>query len=247
MNLLIFKEEELDGKILGVSGRRAKHLLDILKIREGKSIRLGMVNGPVGTGEVIHCTKKEVQLRVNLAEKPIPDIHVELILALPRPIMLQRILKQATVLGVRHFYLVRSRRVEKSFFQSPVLEPEKMESLLIEGMEQGMDTHLPAVSVHHWFKPFAEEVLPTLEGRKIIAHPQAEDSLPGLNFSFSEQKRVCLAIGPEGGWNDFELDMFAAQGFASFTMGKRILHVDTAVVALLSQLQLLFDLEEYRI
>ena len=49
--------------------------------------------------------------------------------------------------------------------------------------------------------------------------------------------------GPEGGWNDFELDMFVDQGFIPFTMGKRILHVDTATVALLAQLQLLYDLQ----
>ncbi|MCI5151399.1 MAG: hypothetical protein D3916_18805, partial [Candidatus Electrothrix sp. MAN1_4] len=83
---------------------------------------------------------------------------VELILALPRPIMLQRILKQATVMGIRRLHLIRSAKVEKSFFQTPVLEPEKIRELLLEGLTQAMDTCLPEVHIHRRFKPFVQDV-----------------------------------------------------------------------------------------
>ena len=243
MNLLIFEGDELQGRRLTLSGRRAKHLLKVLRVEPGDTVRVGMVNGPVGSGVVVALEAKEVVLEVTLEHKPSCDFHIELILALPRPIMLQRILKQATVLGVRRFYLIRSRRVEKSFFQSPVLAPDKIRELLVEGMEQGMDTWLPEVSIHKQFKPFAQEVLPQLDGTGIIAHPRVETSLGALDVPGKERKPLLLAVGPEGGWNDFELDMFADQGFIPFTMGKRILHVDTATVALLAQLQLLYDLK----
>ncbi|WP_319548292.1 16S rRNA (uracil(1498)-N(3))-methyltransferase [Desulfogranum marinum] len=243
MNLLIFEDDELLGRRLILSGRRARHLLKVLRVEPGHTVRVGMVNGPVGSGLVITLGANTVTLEVTLEQKPVCDLHVELILALPRPIMLQRILKQATVLGVRRFYLIRSRRVEKSFFQSPVLAAEKIRELLVEGMEQGMDTWLPEVSIHKQFKPFAQEVLPQVEGTGIIAHPRVETPLAGLDVPGKERKPLLLAVGPEGGWNDFELDMFADQGFIPFTMGNRILHVDTATVALLAQLQLLYDLQ----
>ena len=52
---------------------------------------------------------------------------------------------------------------------------------------------------------------------------------------------VLLAIGPEGGWNEYECERYLEKGFSMFTMGPRILHVDTAVVALLAQLALVRD------
>ncbi|PID72793.1 MAG: 16S rRNA (uracil(1498)-N(3))-methyltransferase [Desulfobulbus propionicus] len=242
MNLLIFEECELEGRRLTLTHRRADHLQKVLKVAVGDTVRVGQVNGPLGSGVVTATWNNQIELEVALGEKPQCALYVELVLALPRPIMLQRILKQATVLGVRRFYLIRSRRVEKSFFQSPVLAPEKIHELLVEGMEQGGDTHLPQVSIHKQFKPFAQEVLPQIDGTKIIAHPRVTTSLGALDAPSPQRNTIILAVGPEGGWNDFELDMFSEQQFVPFTMGSRILHVDTAVVALLAQLQLLYDL-----
>jgi len=244
VNLLLLEPSEFIGGEAILSGRRAEHLLRVLKVAPGDVIRVGVINGKLGSGRVLAIEGTAVRLAVELEREPTCDLHVELILALPRPIMLQRILKQATVLGVRRFYLIRSRRVEKSFFHSPVLEFEKMRSLLLEGMEQAMDTWLPEVTIHHQFKPFIEDVLPTLAGQGVIAHPDASGTLAGLPVSGEQGQRLLLAVGPEGGWSDYELQCFMDQGFYGFTMGNRILHVDTAVVSLLAQIQLLYDLRK---
>ncbi|PIE60498.1 MAG: 16S rRNA (uracil(1498)-N(3))-methyltransferase [Desulfobulbus propionicus] len=242
MNLLLFDQGEVSENQLCLSGRRARHLLNVLRVTLGETVRVGQVNGPTGTGRVAEIGKGYVLLELSLGHRPVCDLHLELVLALPRPIMLQRVLKQATVLGVRRFYLIRSRRVEKSFFQSPVLKREKIDSLLREGMEQGMDTWLPEVSLHHHFKPFVQDVAPMLQGEKIIAHPGSMRGMADLLLSpHGGFSRLVLAVGPEGGWNDFELEMFVKNGFQPFSMGRRILHVDSAVVALIAQLQLLYD------
>lgn len=242
MNLLIFDREELAGDHLVLTGRRAEHLLKVLGVKPGRKIRVGEVNGQMGQAEVVKTSESTVSLQVQLDTLPEKGVDVELILALPRPIMLQRILKNATVLGVRKFHLIRSRKVEKSFFQSPVLGEEKIRSLLLEGMEQACDTHLPEVTLYRQFKPFLEDIVPSLSGKGIIAHPDARGTLPQVYQQVQPAGKVLLAIGPEGGWTDYEQDCFSQQGFAPFTMGKRILHVDTAVVALLAQVQLLEDL-----
>ena len=243
MNLLLLEPEELEAGMVTLSGRRAGHLQKVLKVTPGDTVRVGVVAGQMGTGEVLSVEPGAVRMRIALSQEPVTDLHVELILALPRPIMLQRILKQATVLGVRRFHLIRSRRVEKSFFHSPVLESEKIRALLLEGMEQAMDTHLPEVSIHHRFKPFMEDVLPGLVGQGLIADPGGSGTLGRIPVSGEPGQRLLLAVGPEGGWSEYELECFAEQGFYGFTMGNRILHVDTAVVALLAQLQLLYDLK----
>lgn len=243
MNLLLIEPDELEGRTVTLTGRRAEHLLRVLKVAAGDTVRLGVVQGQIGRGRVLAVEGQTIRLAVELSHQPEADLHVELILALPRPIMLQRILKQATVLGVRRFHLIRSRRVEKSFFHSPVLEPEKIRGLLLEGMEQAMDTWLPEVHIHHQFKPFVEDILPTLNGRGLIADPGGSGTLGGIPVSGEPGQHFLLAVGPEGGWSDYELSRFAEHGFYGFTMGNRILHVDTAVVALLAQLQLLYDIK----
>ena len=244
MNLLLFEANELIDGELKLQGRRAEHLVNVLKVVPGDTVRVGLIGGKLGTGRVVAVKGESVHLAVELTRAPTCDLHVELILALPRPIMLQRILKQATVLGVRRFHLIRSRRVEKSFFHSPVLQPDKIRALLLEGMEQAMDTWLPEVHIHHQFKPFVEDVLPTLEGQGLIAHPEGEGTLTAIPISGQAGQRLLLAVGPEGGWSEFEMNQFLEQGFYGFTMGSRILHVDTAVVSLLAQLQLLYDLRK---
>jgi 16S rRNA (uracil1498-N3)-methyltransferase len=244
VNLLILDSQEFDGEEADLTGRRAEHLLQVLKVEVGHSVRVGIIGGKLGTGRVLAVDGESVRLAVELTHQPVCDLHVELILALPRPIMLQRILKQATVLGVRHFHLIRSRRVEKSFFHSPVLAPDKIRSLLLEGMEQAMDTWLPEVTIHHQFKPFIEDILPTLDGQGLIAHPDGAGTLTGIPVSGDAGQRLLLAVGPEGGWSEYEMERFLERGFYGFTMGSRILHVDTATIALLAQLQLLYDLRK---
>jgi len=244
MNLILFEKHELLIDRVILTGRRAEHILKILGLVVGDTLRVGMVNDKIGQGKIVSIRDLAVEIEIDLDREPLPAPNVELILALPRPIMLQRILKQATVLGVRRFHLIRSARVEKSFFHSPVLQPKKIQAFLQEGLEQAMDTRLPEVIIHHRFKPFVEDVVPTLQGQGIIAHPgvsaRLADVFPGRAGGI---KKILLAVGPEGGWNEFEIECFSKQGFAGFSMGSRILHVDTAVVALLAQLQLLHDLK----
>ena len=244
MNLLLLEPSELLANEATLTGRRAGHLLKVLRVVPGDTIRVGVVGGKLGSGRVLAVENETVRLAVELMREPVCDLAVELILALPRPIMLQRILKQATMLGVRRFHLIRSRRVEKSFFHSPVLEPGKIRTILLEGMEQAMDTWLPEVTIHPQFKPFVEDILPLLEGQGLIAHPDAKGTLADLPLAGAPGQRLLLAVGPEGGWSDFELQCFADRGFCGFSMGSRILHVDTAVVGLLAQLQLLYDLRK---
>ena len=107
MNLLLLEPSELVDHEVILTGHRAEHLLRVLRVVEGDTVRVGVINGRIGSGEVLAVEGETVRLAVELTRDPACDLAVELILALPRPIMLQRILKQATVLGVRRFHLIR--------------------------------------------------------------------------------------------------------------------------------------------
>jgi len=245
MNLLLFEPEELSGSLLRLEAgdRRARHIREVLGLGQGDRLRVGMLNGKMGSGLIMGSNGGGFVIEVRLTAPPPVLPAVELILALPRPIMLQRILKQATVLGVRSFYLIRSRRVQKSYFQANLLQPAELRRFLLQGLEQAVDTRIPEVHIHQQFRPFIEEAAPTIraDGR-LVAHPGTDANLAGLFKESRIRGSIVLAVGPEGGWNDFELQCFFDLGFCGFSMGPLILHVDTAVMVLLSQLKILQEL-----
>jgi RsmE family RNA methyltransferase len=110
---------------------------------------------------------------------------------------------------------------------------------LIEGLQQAKDTRLPQVSIHRQFRILVEDQLDFLSDAtlRLVADPAAVTS-PGEAVRKALQvdsgARLLLAIGPEGGWNAFELNLLDAHGFSSIGMGARTLRTDTACVALLA-------------
>jgi len=145
-------------------------------------------------------------------------------------------------MGINHIYLINASRVEKSFFNSSLLITDNYQKRLLNGLEQAGDTTLPQISIHSRFRPFIEDLVPELTHKwqtRLIAHPRSEKSMV---TALPLKGRTVLAIGPEGGWVDFELGKFRELNFTSFSMGPRILKVDTAVTALLAQLELLRQL-----
>ena len=242
MNLLLFESNEItvDDTIV-FNDRRSEHVIRILGCQPGDTVRVGMINGPVGRGEIISIQNTEVVLQFSAEGREPDQPAVDLIMGLVRPIMLKKILVQTASLGVGRIFLINANRVEKSFFGASLLKDEKYRTYLIEGLEQAKDTHLPQVSIHERFRPFVEDFVPTIAksyGRMLVAHPEAGESLKQV-VGTEISGRTLLAVGPEGGWVDYEIEKFIEQAFVPVSMGSRVLRSDTAVVALLSQLMLL--------
>ena len=242
MNLLLFDSKEMtpDSTIV-LNDRRSEHIIRILGCKSGDTVRAGMINGPVGTGEIVSIQNTEVVLRFTAEGGPPDKPALDLIMGLVRPIMLKKILAQAASLGVGRIFLINANRVEKSFFGAALLKDEKYRTYLIQGLEQAKDTYLPQVSIHERFRPFVEDFIPTIAktySRILVAHPEAGEDLKQV-LGTEISGRTLLAVGPEGGWVDFEIEKFLEQSFVPVSMGSRVLRTDTAVVALLSQLMLL--------
>jgi RsmE family RNA methyltransferase len=159
---------------------------------------------------------------------------VNLLLALPRPKVMRRLWAQIAALGVGQIILTNAERVERNYFDTHVLTPDCYRPLLVEGLQQARDTRLPNVSVHRQFKVLVEDELDGVfgGGLRLVADPAA--SRPASAVEREPDERILLAIGPEGGWNDFETDLLEAHGFEAIGMGPRTLRTDTACIALLA-------------
>ncbi|MCC4261800.1 16S rRNA (uracil(1498)-N(3))-methyltransferase [Pseudomonas aestusnigri] len=234
MNLLLLEETDfIDADQVRLSGRRLAHMLDIQQVGVGDTLRVGRINGLMGQGTVLDLDKNSALLNVVLNEQPPAKLPLTLLLAMPRPKMFRRILQHCATLGVPEIILLNSVRVEKSFWQTPFLQPEVVRDNLLLGLEQARDTVLPAVRIEKRFKPFVEDSLPgIIDGRlALVAHPGNFPACPrGID------QPLTLAIGPEGGWVPYEVDKLIEAGMQPVQLGDRILRVETAVTALISRL-----------
>ncbi|MDO9622485.1 MAG: 16S rRNA (uracil(1498)-N(3))-methyltransferase [Pseudomonas sp.] len=234
MNLLLLEDGDFiaaDRALL--SGRRLKHLHEVHRAVVGDSLRVGRLDGLMGSGQLLRLDANEAELSVKL-DLPAPaKLPLTLLLALPRPKMLRRVLQTISAMGVPRVVLLNSYRVEKSFWQTPFLEPAAIREQLILGLEQARDTVLPEIIIEKRFKPFVEDRLPALAAGSLglIGHPGDYPACPR-----SVEQPVTLAIGPEGGWIPYEVDMLHNAGLQPVQLGERILRVETAVTALLARL-----------
>jgi len=231
--LLLFPDDFISPDIVRLTDHRFEHLHKIKKLSLNDTLDAGLINNKTGHAKVIGIDTEKIELQVCLDKDPIAPLAVHLILALPRPKMLKRILQTISAMGVKQLSLIHSAKVEKSFWQTPWLEIDKLQQNLILGLEQAKDTKMPIVTCYPRFKPFVEDVLPELitNSRAIIAHPG--------QGNFCQKKNtiqpITLAIGPEGGFTDYEVDKFKQAGFIVCHLGQRILRVENAIPVLLGR------------
>ena len=235
MNLLLLEDADFVGvDRVRLSGRRLRHLHEVHRAEAGDRLRVGRLGGLMGEGQLLSLGAEQAELQVCLDQPPPAKLPLTLVLALPRPKMLKRVLQTVSAMGVPRLVLVNSYRVEKSFWQTPFLEPEAIREQLILGLEQARDTLLPEVSIEKRFKPFVEDRLPTLAAGSLglVGHPGEHPPCPR-----AVSGPVTLAIGPEGGWIPYEVDLLReTAGLQPVQLGERILRVETAVPALLARL-----------
>jgi RsmE family RNA methyltransferase len=204
---------------------RHRHITGIHRASVGDTLRVGKLNGLMGSARIESISDQQLVLEVCLDTLPPPKLPLLLILALPRPKMLRRILRSVGELGIEQLIIINSYRVEKSFWHSPALGPPAIQSGLIDGLQQARDTRLPRVELKRLFKPFVEDELKALVGDRqaLVAHPGNETCTPRLRTPSA------LAIGPEGGFIDYEIGLLQQAGFKTLGFGPRILRVENAI------------------
>lgn len=234
MNVILLEPHDyISSDHVRLSDDRAQHIREILGAEKNKTLKVGNLDGLLGSGEVLHIDEAAVELLVNCDRTPPPKLPLTIILALPRPKMLRRILRTVAELGVRKLILINSAKVEKSYWQTPALNAETVRNYFIDGLQQSGDTVLPIIQFEKLFKPFVEDRLPALlkNSHGIVAHPGTADACP---IAFNQD--CILAIGPEGGFTQYEVDKLLDAGMQSVHLGTRILRVENALTTLVARL-----------
>ncbi len=235
MNCLLLESGEVASGLecVRITGRRRRHAEEILRASPGDTLRVGLVDGAMGSASILRLDREVLELRVRLGDPPPPKRAITLVLALPRPPVFRRLLSTIASLGIARLLVVGTARTEGSFWQSRVVAPESIRERLMLGLEQARDTMLPEVSLHRDFEPLVAEVLPPLlkRSRGLLAHPAAEAPCP---HALAEP--LTLFVGPEGGLVDHEVDRLVGVGFEPVQLGERVLRVEPVIPLLIGRL-----------
>lgn len=241
MNVVLFDDIDVvsaDGMSrVSLKDHRAAHIQKVLKLQIGSRLRVGKINGLMGVAEIASIEGGNLEFEIlELDLDPPPASPIELILALPRPKSLKRCLRAIANLGIKSVHLIHSIRVDKSYWSAPALEPTVLRQSLIDGLEIARDTRLPTVKLHKLFKPFAQDVAPHLvTSEAFVAHPpKGAVSAPESSFSRKSTGLIPVAIGPEGGFSDYEVGLFNEAGFKNLSLGPRIYSVECAIPVIAS-------------
>ena len=234
MNIILLspKDHWLDDHSVLLRDERAIHICDVLKSTVGDQLRVGLRDGLQGQGEVTSIQNGVVHLTVDLHDPSPPRHRFDLVLALPRPKMLRRIFRSIAEFGVQNLYLINSARVEKSYWQSPLLKADAIDQALVAGMERSRDTIAPRVHLCPRFRPFVEDRLTQIcAGRPCwIADMEAPVALSDCSST-----PAVVMIGPEGGFVPFEIQLAEKTIAQRVNLGTRVLSVDTALTTVLAQ------------
>lgn len=233
MNLVLLFEDDFIGEgRVRLTGRRLEHVRTVHRARAGDELEVGVLNGRIGRGVVEGIDDSALQMSVTLDRDPPAALDVTLVIAVPRPKVLNRVIAASTSLGVKRMYLINAWRVEKSYWKSPRMSDSNLHMQCVLGLEQARDTVMPSIATRRLFRPFVEDELPAIiaGSRALVAHPYAQSTLPALAGP------ITLAIGPEGGFIEAEIASLEKIGFQPVSLGPRILRVETAVAALMGKL-----------
>ncbi|MBU3084867.1 16S rRNA (uracil(1498)-N(3))-methyltransferase [Acinetobacter seifertii] len=233
MNIVLLEPEDTQSEIWSIhSKRQLQHLREHLDITVGQNLKVGVRNGARYVTEIISIDEQEVGVRP-IREEAVPaKLPVHLIVALPRPKVLRRLIMDSVTLGVERISLIHSYRVDKSYWQTPFLQ--QIDNYVTLGLEQAGDTIVPEIQMYKRFKPFVEDVLPTLISETspaYVAHPYADESMPnGIGHACS------VVVGPEGGFIPYEVDLLTKNGCQAVSLGNRILRTETSISYILGRL-----------
>ncbi len=236
MNVLLLPSTAFNNHTAVISdSAQLRHIQHVLSPQIGDRLKIGELGGNLGVAtvaklDVNHCVLTDVALD----KSPPAKLDLTVIVALPRPKVLRRLVLDMTAMGVGHIIFINSYRTDKSYWGSPLLT--RLDEFVQDGLQQGVDSVPPKISLVKRFKPFVQDELPSLittPHSALVAHPYA-------SVHFNEQiikhgLPKVLIIGAEGGFIPYEIELLASVGVGAISVGERILRTESAVNALLGR------------
>jgi 16S rRNA (uracil1498-N3)-methyltransferase len=222
--------DEFSGNLAALTGAHAEHLVRVLRVRVGQEFDIN-VGTDVRLGRVTSVGENRVEFELG---KQVPSVtipNVTLALSIFKFDRMEWAIEKCTELGVARIVPVIARRTEPHLAAAAERRVERWMRIARQASEQSRRSAPPEISASMKLKDAAELMGHT---RILLAESEEELMLKDALASHSPGEAVVLAIGPEGGWAETEIDLFQQAGWVSTSLGGTILRAETAAIAALA-------------
>ena len=220
--------DEVSGNQAALTGAHADHLIRVLRARMGQEFDI-VADAVVRRGQITGIDEKSVTFTLGEAVSAEgASVNLTLLLAVFKFDRMEWAIEKVTELGVARIIPVIARRTDAHLASASMKRVERWRRIVVQAAEQSRRTRPPELSDPMKFRDAAE--LPAAL-RVVLSEAEQETFLKDVVAANQNASEVLLAIGPEGGWTQDELELLQKGGWISVSLGPTILRAETAAIA----------------
>lgn len=217
-----------------IDGDNAHHLINVVRVKTTEKILIFDGNGQTFECKIEKVSKKDITVVVTNVVVETSKHMIDILVSPPKKDAFSEIIKNATELGIRNLFLLESQFAQIN--EQTMLKKERIDRLIESAMQQSNNPFF--LTVHSEFKKIHKDKSTLLESffdsYKYIFYFSSQTHMQsnGLGYQFSQDDKVLLIIGPEGGFSNEEESVLSRhKNVKTLHLPSYILRSENAVLA----------------
>jgi 16S rRNA (uracil1498-N3)-methyltransferase len=219
--------DEVSGTHAALTGAHADHLVRVLRARVGQEFDISS-GAVVRHGRIVSIQQGRVEFELGEQVSAATLPNITLLLAIFKFDRMEWAFEKCTELGVSRIVPVIARRTDAHLASAAVKRAERWRRISIQATEQSRRATPPEIAAPLKLK---DAVIDGAAALRIVLAESEQETLLRDVLASSPAREIALAIGPEGGWAEDELQLFQKSGWSSASLGPTILRAETAAIA----------------
>jgi 16S rRNA (uracil1498-N3)-methyltransferase len=217
--------DEVSGNQAALIGEHADHLIRVLRARVGQEFDIA-TGAVVRRGRIVSIAATRVEFDLGEVVPAASPANVTLLLAVFKFDRMEWAIEKCTELGVARIVPVIARRTDAHLAAASAKRADRWRRLAVQASEQSRRSAPPEIAAVMKLKEAT-----SLPGAVRIVLAESENQTPLRDLVSAADGEILLAVGPEGGWTEDELQLFQTAGWMSASFGPTILRAETAAIA----------------
>ncbi|MEN8137298.1 MAG: 16S rRNA (uracil(1498)-N(3))-methyltransferase [Bacteroidota bacterium] len=224
MQLFFTPDIDINSEIVILNKEESKHIVRVLRLKEGETIHLTDGNGNLLTAEISNANQKacEVKILEVKSNHEKRDYYVHIAVAPTKNNdRYEWFLEKATEIGIDEITPIIGDRSERK-----VVKIERFNKVILSAVKQSLKAYIPKINNSIKLRDFLKN---EFNSDKYIAH-LVDDDRKSLKNEIKPGRKYLILIGPEGDFSPEEVDIAISKGFTPVTLGNFRLRTETAAL-----------------
>lgn len=219
--------DEFSDNSAALTGDHANHLVRVLRARIGQEFDIS-TGDSVRRGSITSLRSDRVEFELGEQVPANPSAAITLLLSVFKFDRMEWAIEKCTELGVSRIVPLIARRTDAHLAAAAAKRAERWQRIAAQAAEQSRRAAVPEISAPI---KIAEAIKFPAACRILLSESEEQTLLRDVVRSLSGNDEIVLAIGPEGGWTEDELESFRQAQWTSASLGDTILRAETAAIA----------------